>query len=122
MALRKTYIRNCFTNQKKSEEDFHFTKKKKKAKSRNSIQHLFGTEPLQSYVHWSSGNGTAEPLPQELYSASTCHGFELCLGASVLYLNLFCASVTKVCPEVSEKPERGYFLGSGNAQNIFHID
>lgn len=58
---------------------FAFTKKKKKTKSRTRVQHLFGTEPLQSSVHWSSESGTAELLPQELCSTLSCHSFELCV-------------------------------------------
>lgn len=31
----------------------------------------------------------------------------------MLYLDLFRASVIKMCPRISEKPKTGHFLGSG---------
>lgn len=43
--------------------------------------------------------------------ASRCHSFELFLWAAPLYLTQFCALFHKMCPKVSEKPKRGYFLG-----------
>ena len=39
----------------------------------------------------------------------------------MLYLDLFCASVSKTCPNVSEKLKRDYFLGLGLLK-IFSIE
>ena len=42
------------------------------------------------------------------------------LRACVLYLDLFGVSVSKMCPEVSGKPKRTYFLGLG--QKLVHVN
>ena len=41
----------------------------------------------------------------------------------MLYLDLFCASIRRICPEVLEKPKKVFFGGggSGNTQKLFHM-
>jgi len=45
-------------------------------------------------------SGTAKLLSHELRSRQGCHSFELCLWACVLYLTLFCASLTRCVPHI----------------------
>lgn len=108
------------TNQKKSEENFHFHKK---AKSKNSVQGLFCSEPLQRH-HRPQEMRVVSPdsFPKNYIlsvSTSSCHSFELCLWASVFYLDLLCESFSKMWPKVSEKPKRGYFLGLEMVKKYF---
>lgn len=73
---------------------------------------------------WSSKSGATKRLLQELHSAcqpQAVPALNWVVWASVLYLNLFYASRNERCPNISEKPKRGYCLRPGNA-HFFHIN
>ena len=82
-----------FANGKKSEEDFLFLQKKKKAKRENSIQRFVlqqaGTVAAYTLSHKS---GIAMLLYTKLHSASGRHSYELCLWHLCLMSTYF------VCP------------------------
>ena len=59
----------------------------------------------------SSKSGTAKLLSRELCSHQGCHSFELCLWACVLYLTLFCASLTRCVPHIMPFQFMNNFIG-----------
>lgn len=109
-----------FSNQNKYKENFHFLEKM--AKNWNSMQRCFTAGHCRGSRHPEQ-----QEWPRQVPSQNhTLHlkirppEFLRCLWASALYVDLFWASVNKMCSKVSENPKRWY-LESGNTQKIFHI-
>lgn len=113
---RPTTSVSVFTNQEKSEEDFHFYGKRQNVQVR--VQPRFCCE----HPRRRGAPRVARPeLPRQApspgtalsTSASSCQSFARCLCASGLCLGLFHASVSKMCAKVSEKPGRRDFSDLG---------
>lgn len=77
---------SVFNDLKKSEQDFHFHKKRSKAKATSALD-LQGA-PVKAARAPSSHRGTTHSSPGATLScsASSCRGLALCLGACVLCL------------------------------------
>ena len=86
-----------FSNWKNLKRIFIFMEKVKTA-----FNMCFCRKPLQWYH---------TPQAAEV-ALRSCINFGLCLWASVLYLDLFCAFFSKMCSKVPEKPNEAGELGS----------
>ena len=96
-----------------------FSLLQKKSKSEKSAQHLFLQQAVREAAHTWAAGVTPHPhqAPQDPHSvsASRCHHFERSLWGFVLYLNLSCASISKMCPKVI-----AYSLSAISAYERFH--
>lgn len=102
-------------NGRKSEEDFCFYENRGKVR----IQCLAGH--FQGSAHpkwWGWPHPAPSPWATLSISATSHHGCEVYLWASVLNLDFFRAPISKICPMGLEKPKRGY---SGDTWKFFHI-
>lgn len=98
LLLKKNYINMCFHNLKEIQKGYLLLWKK--AKIENSVQHFFLQRAIKKVAEGQrEWHCQAHSLGTTLsISATSSHGFELCLGASVLCLDLFCASTSKMYP------------------------
>lgn len=115
----------CLPTGRNPKSIFAFTKKAEiELRGDFAVSHYKGNCPLPQPSHKP---GTAELLPGESHSAPRLQAghcsTELCPGAPLLYLRLFCAPISKTFPKVSEKPKKGYFWGLEMLKYFFfHIN
>ena len=96
---RPTLVSVFERNWKKSKEDFHFYEKRHSA-------FVLQRRSQEWHRRVPSLGATLS------VSASSRHSFHLCLRASGLQLDSFCACVNKMCPKVLEKPKGGFWRGA----------
>lgn len=92
----------CFCQPQKSKKNFPFYKKRQKIK--NNLQCVFGREPLLRQCTPQAGRAAPPSSFPENYTphlSIKSQGSELCLWASMLYLDLFCAYISNMCPKLT---------------------
>lgn len=109
--LWKTYISTCFCSWKAIWRVFLLlpthTPERRKVKAEFTFV-------LQKHlVPRAAGVALPSSLPRNY--TQDLHGFELCLRASIFYLDLFCVSLREMCPKVTAS-----FLYAISAYNRFH--
>lgn len=118
LHLQNTCVNTCFHELIEVQRGYLFYVKGWKAKIAVSVclaaSHYRSSLRLQERElgHQAPPPGTTLRIP-----AASCVSSELCLWASELYLDFFCASLSKLWCKVSEEPKR-LFLESGNTQKL----
>lgn len=100
----------------KNSEDFHLCNERQRQKWRSTSALLERWELLERQQAAPAVGMCPQPrsLGTALGLATQGHqSCELWLWAPVLYFDLFYVFVSKMCPEVSEKPQKSYILGLG---------
>ena len=89
-----------FANQKKFKKDFHFHEKRQKAKT--VFRTCFAGAVIGSvHIGQKERHYQAPSLGTTLsISAPSCYSFELCLWASMFYLDLSCPLISKMCSKI----------------------
>lgn len=102
----------AFSNCKKTEKNFLLGKK---VKTENSVWHLFCHQPYGgSTPHKQRERPLPAPSPDTQHlSIQRPELWTVSVGVCALSWFFLCASISKMCPNTSEKPKRGNFLGLG---------